>query len=246
MTCGSQRAPPARRRRAARADRARPRRSGSHGPPRRRGRASRPSASRGSGAAVRTGRRHPRPLRAEHRRSASSSPAGREPRNAIVTCRFSAGTSRTRSTASCSRCHAATAPVRPRRAAGSRERGVTRSSAPTVPDELMPDCARICVRSSRSEMERRRGRAAAHRVAVAGQLQLARQSAPAGRTRAGRRARPASRASRRRARRCPVTETATSAPSRLARTVGHRRCGLGRDGAVRGERLHRHTELRRA
>ena len=64
------------------------------------------------------------------------------------------------------------------------------------------------------EVQRGRRRPRADRVAVARDLQLERRPRPRATTRAGRRARPASPACRRPARRCPVTETPTSAPSR--------------------------------
>ena len=117
---------------------------------------------------------------------------------------------------------------RKRRRRSSRTDATGRGHAERVTD--------LCQKRTQ-EMERRGGRPAADRLAVAGQI-AARAPAPRpGRTRAGRRARPASRASRRRALRCPVTETATSAPSDSRAPSGHRGRGLGRDGAVRRERL---------
>ena len=129
-----------------------------------------------------------------------------------MTCGFSAGTIRTRSTAS--RCVATRR--RPERAASGRRKPRKRrrrSSAPTVPDELMQNCRGSVSEAHAADAAPRPRRTAAYRFTVAGQVQLAPQLRSSGLTRSGTRARPASQASLRRGLRCRSRTPAASAPS---------------------------------
>ena len=136
----------------------------------------------------------------------------------------------------------ARAPRRRRPGAAGRGRGAAAHRLPRYRPRSHGFVTILCQKAPH-EVERGDDRAAADRVAVAGEAEAARRGRRPASRRGRRRGRPASPPCRRPGPATPVTETATSAPSRSRAPLRHRLGDLGRDGAVLLDQLGRHAEL---